>query len=85
MTRWKYQRYVKDYLRCIDAVDENVGRVLDYLDEAGLAEEHGRHLHVRPGLVSRRARLVRQAVDVRRVVPHAAPRPLARQDASPAA
>jgi arylsulfatase A-like enzyme len=37
-TRWNYQRYAKDYLRSIDAVDENVGRVLDYLDEAGLAE-----------------------------------------------
>ena len=36
--KWKYQRYVKDYLRCIDAVDENVGRVLDYLDKSGLAE-----------------------------------------------
>jgi arylsulfatase A-like enzyme len=39
LVRWKYQRYVKDYLRCVDAVDENVGRVLDYLDEAGLAEQ----------------------------------------------
>jgi arylsulfatase A-like enzyme len=29
---------VKDYLRCIDAVDDNVGRVLDYLDKSGLAE-----------------------------------------------
>ena len=38
LTRWKYQRFVKDYLRCIDSVDENVGRVLDYLDESGLAE-----------------------------------------------
>ncbi|MFP6752984.1 MAG: sulfatase/phosphatase domain-containing protein [Pirellulaceae bacterium] len=38
LTKWKYQRYVKDYLRCIDSVDENVGRVLDYLDESGLAE-----------------------------------------------
>jgi arylsulfatase A-like enzyme len=37
-TRWNYQRYVKDYLRCVDSVDENVGRVLDYLDESGLAE-----------------------------------------------
>jgi arylsulfatase A-like enzyme len=37
-TRWNYQRYIKNYLRCIAAVDENVGRVLDYLDEAGLAE-----------------------------------------------
>jgi arylsulfatase A-like enzyme len=38
LIRWKYQRYAKDYLRCIDSVDENVGRVLDYLDETGLAE-----------------------------------------------
>ena len=38
LVRWKYQRYIKDYLRCINSVDEAVGRVLDYLDEAGLAE-----------------------------------------------
>ncbi|MGB6222770.1 sulfatase/phosphatase domain-containing protein [Haloferula sp.] len=38
ITRWKYQRYIKDYLRCIRAVDENVGRVLDYLDENGLKD-----------------------------------------------
>ena len=38
LVRWKYQRYVKDYLRCIASVDDNVGRVLDYLDESGLAE-----------------------------------------------
>jgi arylsulfatase A-like enzyme len=37
-TRWNYQRYVKDYLRCVDAVDENVGRVLKYLDDSGLAQ-----------------------------------------------
>lgn len=36
--RWKYQRYMQDYLACIAAVDENVGRVLDYLDETGLSE-----------------------------------------------
>ena len=36
--KWKYQRYVKDYLRCIDSVDENIGRLLDYLEEADLAE-----------------------------------------------
>ncbi len=38
LLRWKYQRYVKNYLRCIDSVDENVGRVLSYLDENGLKE-----------------------------------------------
>ena len=39
VVRWKYQRYIKDYLRCIQAVDDGVGRMLDYLDESGLAED----------------------------------------------
>ena len=34
---WKYQRYIKDYLRCVASVDDNVGRVLDELDASGLA------------------------------------------------
>ena len=38
LIRWKYQRYIKDYCRSIASVDENVGRVLDYLDESGLAD-----------------------------------------------
>jgi N-acetylglucosamine-6-sulfatase len=38
VTRWKYQRYLKNYLRTVRAVDENIGRILDYLDESGLAE-----------------------------------------------
>jgi len=38
LRRWAYQFYMKDYLRCIRAVDENVGRVLDWLDGAGLAQ-----------------------------------------------
>ena len=33
---WKYQRYMQDYLGCISSVDDNVGRVLDYLQESGL-------------------------------------------------
>ena len=36
--RWKYQRYMQDYLACISSVDDNIGRVLDYLDNSGLAE-----------------------------------------------
>ena len=36
--QWKYQRYAKDYLRCVKSVDDGIGRVLDYLDEAGLAD-----------------------------------------------
>jgi arylsulfatase A-like enzyme len=38
LSEWKYQRYMKDYLRCVVSVDENVGRLLDYLDEHNLAE-----------------------------------------------
>jgi arylsulfatase A-like enzyme len=33
-----YQKYMKDYLRVAAAVDENVGRVLDWLDEEGLVD-----------------------------------------------
>ncbi|MDP5171349.1 MAG: sulfatase [Bacteroidia bacterium] len=36
--RWKYQRYMQDYLACISSVDDNVGRMLDYLETSGLAE-----------------------------------------------
>ena len=36
--KWKYQRYMQDYLGSIASVDDNVGRLLDYLDESGLAE-----------------------------------------------
>lgn len=38
LTRWKYQEYMKDYLRCIKAVDDSVGRYLDYLKQQGLEE-----------------------------------------------
>ncbi len=38
LVRWKYQRYIKNYLRCIASVDDNIGRLLDWLDEEGLAE-----------------------------------------------
>ena len=38
LIRWKYQRYIKDYLRCVASVDDSVGRLLRYLDETGLAE-----------------------------------------------
>ncbi|MDP4680216.1 MAG: sulfatase [Cyclobacteriaceae bacterium] len=35
---YKYQRYMRDYIACIQSVDDNVGRVLDYLEENGLSE-----------------------------------------------
>ena len=38
LRKWAYQRYIKDYLRVVASIDDNVGRLLDYLDEAGLAD-----------------------------------------------
>lgn len=35
---WKYNRYMRDYLKTLKSLDDNVGRLLDYLDESGLAE-----------------------------------------------
>jgi len=35
LSEWKYQRYMRDYLKCISSVDDNVGRVLDYLESIG--------------------------------------------------
>ncbi|MGI9140376.1 MAG: sulfatase/phosphatase domain-containing protein [Gemmatimonadaceae bacterium] len=38
LARWKYQRYIADYMRVIAALDQQVGRVLRRLDETGLAK-----------------------------------------------
>ncbi len=38
LVRWKYQRYMQDYLACIDSVDDSIGRVLNWLDATGEAE-----------------------------------------------
>jgi arylsulfatase A-like enzyme len=37
LTEWKYNRFLHDYLGCIKGVDDNVGRLLKYLDDTGLA------------------------------------------------
>ena len=37
LNNWKYQRYMQDYLACIQSVDDGVGRLLDWLDQSGLA------------------------------------------------
>src|SRR5262245_52760932 len=37
-TRWFYQLYMKDYLRCVESVDDSVGALLKYLDDSGLAK-----------------------------------------------
>mgnify|MGYP006427777677 CR=1 FL=1 len=36
--KWRYQNYIKDYLACVKSVDDNIGRVLDYLKENNLEE-----------------------------------------------
>lgn len=38
LIRWKYQEYMKDYLRCIKSVDDSVGRLVEYLKVEGLEE-----------------------------------------------
>ncbi len=35
LKNWKYQTYIKDYLRCIASIDDNIGRMLAYLEEEG--------------------------------------------------
>jgi arylsulfatase A-like enzyme len=39
LVRWRYNRYMHDYLACIKAVDENVGKLLDYLKAEGLEND----------------------------------------------
>lgn len=38
LVRWKYQRYMQDYLACVQGVDDSIGEVLDYLDRHDLAK-----------------------------------------------
>lgn len=38
LKKWKYQQYMKDYLRCIKTVDDEVGRLIAYLEKEGLME-----------------------------------------------
>ena len=38
LNKWKYQRYMQDYLACVQSVDDNVGRMLDFLDQNGLRD-----------------------------------------------
>jgi arylsulfatase A-like enzyme len=39
LLRWKYRRYMQDYLACVQGVDDSVGRLLDHLDASGLADQ----------------------------------------------
>jgi arylsulfatase A-like enzyme len=39
LARWKYQRYMQDYLACVQSIDDNVGRLLAFLKESGLERD----------------------------------------------
>ena len=39
LTAWMYQRYIKDYLRCVQSVDDSVGSLLDFLESESLLDE----------------------------------------------
>ncbi|MGL5228005.1 MAG: sulfatase family protein [Bacteroidales bacterium] len=38
LTEWKFQRYMNDYVKCIRSLDNNIGRVLDYLEKEGMLD-----------------------------------------------
>ena len=76
---------MKDYLRCVASVDDSVGQAARLSRRQRAGEEYDRGLHERPGLLPGRARLVRQAIHVRRVAAHAAGGSLAGRDCSRAA
>lgn len=38
LANWKFQRYMRDYMKTVKSLDDNVGRVLDYLKEKGLLD-----------------------------------------------
>jgi arylsulfatase A-like enzyme len=38
LVRWKYQRYIRNYLRCVKGVDESIGRMRKFLEDAGLSQ-----------------------------------------------
>jgi arylsulfatase A-like enzyme len=39
LVRWKYRRFMQDYLACVQGVDDGIGQVLDFLDREGLADD----------------------------------------------
>ena len=38
LANWKFQRYMRDYMKTVKSLDDNVGRVLNYLEENGLLD-----------------------------------------------
>ena len=58
LIRWRYNRYLHDYLGCVKGVDEGIGRVLDFLDREGLSENTVVVCSSDQGFLPRRTRLV---------------------------
>lgn len=38
LAEWKFQRYMRDYLKSVKSLDDNIGRLMEYLETAGLLE-----------------------------------------------
>ncbi|MDE6500205.1 MAG: sulfatase, partial [Rikenella sp.] len=38
LAEWKYQRYMRDYLKSVKSLDDNIGRLMEYLEHEGLLE-----------------------------------------------
>ena len=78
--RWKYQRYIKNYLRCIAAVDKSVGQLVSWLEENDLDENTIVVYTSDQGFYLGEHGLVRQALDVRAEFAATPRRALARAD-----
>ena len=61
-----FQYFIKDYLRCVASIDDNVGRLLDYLDAEGLSENTIVSYTSDNGMFQGEQRMGRQEDDVRR-------------------
>jgi hypothetical protein len=78
LVRWRYQRYMHDYLGTSRRWTKTWAAAR-LPRRRRPRRQHARRPLLRPGLLPRRARLVRQALDLRGIAHHAADRPLARR------
>ena len=78
LTRWHYQRWIRNYLLWRQGGGRERRALAQILGRQRTGGEHGGDLFLRPRVLPpRRPRLVRQALDVRALLPHASPCPLA--------
>ena len=69
LVRWKYQRFVKNYLRCLRGIDENVGRIVSGINEI-LGKKLHSFLHGKQGEVFRSKWLVWGFLGIRSFLAH---------------